>query len=66
LTKDECEDALIKLGTAEEVAVAVLEVLSLYGPYEVKLKAACVGTLYVTVSCLYQGKFAVSTERIAA
>jgi len=43
----------------EDVAVSILDVLSLHGPYEVRMMLRPNGTTPLIVRCLVQGEFEV-------
>jgi hypothetical protein len=57
MDRDECEDGLVRMGVPEDAAVQILEVLDLFGPYEVRVKVA--ERCHVAVRCLWQNKYEV-------
>jgi hypothetical protein len=56
VTVDQAEDDLVSKGIPEDTAVDVLEVLGLFGVYEVKLKVPDEETYY-RVRCLTQHEY---------
>lgn len=62
MTRDQCEDYLVSdKGVPEDVAVSILDVLGLHGPYEVRMMLRPNGTTPLVVRCLVQGEFEVGT-----
>jgi hypothetical protein len=60
VTRDQCRDYLVSAkGVPEEAADAILDVLSLHGPYEVRVMLRPNAVVPLVVRSLRQGEFEV-------